>query len=349
MNIIKNNNLSEDNILTSFNFARKSDLVFSETIEKDEYKKLKNLNDKIIFSDSKKVFYKLNTYELKENQIIFCNNYLLENLFYSLKNCKFKNIKLITHQTDLSINKKLFRKKPNCISDWFSINTNYKNKNLFPIPIGLSNNYSPKNLNFYDYQNIHSIPFIKKENKVYVNFNKNTNFKKRSNLYNQFLNNEWFDVDEPNLPLNLYIQKLNNYKYILCPEGNGVDTHRIWESLYLGSIPIVKRHKNFQSFEDLPIFQVDDFNEINMNSLETFSKNLDVEVNYKKLTINHWIEFINSKKISSKNLTFKYVESDYITNYYINNFLYKEKFKSRMKKVQYFFRRLRKLLLPVKK
>ena len=32
----------------------------------------------------------------------------------------------------------------------------------------------------------------------------------------------------------------SGYAYIACPRGNGTDTHRFWEALYRGSIPIVK-------------------------------------------------------------------------------------------------------------
>lgn len=31
------------------------------------------------------------------------------------------------------------------------------------------------------------------------------------------------------------------YAYVACPRGNGTDTHRFWETLYRGSIPIVKK------------------------------------------------------------------------------------------------------------
>jgi hypothetical protein len=37
-----------------------------------------------------------------------------------------------------------------------------------------------------------------------------------------------------------HVERLAKYKYCLCPEGNGVDTHRLWEALLLGSVPIVK-------------------------------------------------------------------------------------------------------------
>lgn len=33
----------------------------------------------------------------------------------------------------------------------------------------------------------------------------------------------------------------SRYKYVVCPRGNGLDTHRFWETLYRGSIPIVIR------------------------------------------------------------------------------------------------------------
>ena len=57
-----------------------------------------------------------------------------------------KNIKLITHWSDETIDKFKFPKKPNSISKWFGVHVNYKNDNLISIPLGLSGNYSSKNL-----------------------------------------------------------------------------------------------------------------------------------------------------------------------------------------------------------
>ena len=31
--------------------------------------------------------------------------------------------------------------------------------------------------------------------------------------------------------------------FVICPEGNGIDTHRMWEALYLRTIPIIKKNK----------------------------------------------------------------------------------------------------------
>ncbi len=36
-----------------------------------------------------------------------------------------------------------------------------------------------------------------------------------------------------------YIGELKEYRFVVCPRGNGIDTHRLWEAIYLGSTPII--------------------------------------------------------------------------------------------------------------
>ena len=67
-----------------------------------------------------------------------------------------------------------------------------------------------------------------------------------------------------------YENDLRISNFVLCPQGNGIDTHRIWESLYCGSIPIVEDHIGFDQFKNLPIMFVDDFYKISEKSLENF-------------------------------------------------------------------------------
>ena len=69
-------------------------------------------------------------------------------------------------------------------------------------------------------------------------------------------------MDFKKYPFNDYLKKLKTFKYVISPEGNSVDCHRIWESIYLGVIPIVKRHIALESFEDLPILFINNWDEI---------------------------------------------------------------------------------------
>ena len=64
-------------------------------------------------------------------------------------------MKIITNQTDSSVTKKL-DKKPTCVSKWYSINIDYENPKPNSIPLGLSNDYSPKNPNANDFINLSS-------------------------------------------------------------------------------------------------------------------------------------------------------------------------------------------------
>ena len=44
-----------------------------------------------------------------------------------------------------------------------------------------------------------------------------------------------------------------NFLFVACPRGNGTDTHRFWETLYRGSIPVVKRSNWSESIKTLNI------------------------------------------------------------------------------------------------
>lgn len=49
--------------------------------------------------------------------------------------------------------------------------------------------------------------------------------------------------------------------FMLCPSGQGNDTHRVWETLALGRIPIVDRTSTSQVYDGLPVWLVDDWRE----------------------------------------------------------------------------------------
>ena len=68
-----------------------------------------------------------------------------------------------------------------------------------------------------------------------------------------FTNKINYVVDENNLSKQKYLEKINTYKFILCPWGNGIDTHRLWETLYSNSITVIKYHRALSKFSDLPI------------------------------------------------------------------------------------------------
>ena len=60
-----------------------------------------------------------------------------------------------------------------------------------------------------------------------------------------------------------YLQNLRTSGLVLCPEGNGVDTHRFWETLYMGGIPVVTKNPMMEFFyNNLPVIQLNDWSEL---------------------------------------------------------------------------------------
>ena len=85
---------------------------------------LKTSKTLIVEEDSKSVLYIQKEFELKENDVIFTNTYFLDILFEKIRELNFQNIKIISSQTDHLIDKKIFLKKPDSVSYWYSTNVN---------------------------------------------------------------------------------------------------------------------------------------------------------------------------------------------------------------------------------
>jgi hypothetical protein len=75
---------------------------------------------------------------------------------------------------------------------------------------------------------------------------------------------------------------LQKYKFILCPPGAGEDTHRTWETLYLGCIPIVQSSPLDELYADLPVAVINNWDEISISFLEHEYKRISLNKKLKK-------------------------------------------------------------------
>jgi hypothetical protein len=129
------------------------------------------------------------------------------------------------------------------------------------------------------------------KNQVYMNFNINTNPGKRELPYNILKNKPWVTVRMGANGQNYddYLDNIYNHKFVICPEGNGIDTHRIWECLYMGTIPIVSDNINNAFYRGLPICIVDDWGKITEDFLDSSYGVISARaVSFEKLTFNYW-------------------------------------------------------------
>lgn len=60
-----------------------------------------------------------------------------------------------------------------------------------------------------------------------------------------------------------YFRTLSDYKFVISPEGNGIDCHRHYEALIAGCIPIVENHPGIaEKYRGCPVLFTDDYSEI---------------------------------------------------------------------------------------
>tara|TARA_Y200000002_G_C22615049_1_gene635604 strand:- start:395 stop:1297 length:903 start_codon:yes stop_codon:yes gene_type:complete len=89
----------------------------------------------------------------------------------------------------------------------------------------------------------------------------------------------------------------DNYSFELCPEGNGLDTHRFYEALLLNTIPIVKRNSLESMYIQFPCVIVDDWGEITKENCKKWKNELQYRIENEKYKLKLEFWFNNSNKL----------------------------------------------------
>ena len=109
---------------------------------------------------------------------------------------------------------------------------------------------------------------LEKTNKILSSFNVSTNRDEREPLVH--ISKDIKDIEAKHFNNNLeYLKNLSKYKYNLCPEGNGFESHRLWETLFFENIPIVKNNLVNQNFLNLgvPFVMLNNWEDLISNNL----------------------------------------------------------------------------------
>lgn len=130
---------------------------------------------------------------------------------------------------------------------------------------------------------------------IYLNFNLRNNLAKRKELTLALRNNSNVESDELDLSdagRIRYLIKLRSASVVPCPEGNGIDTHRLWETIYMGGTPVILRNKYLPAvLNELPVIQLDSWSQLNdLPKIESLWYQIrDQEYNFESLTPAYWI------------------------------------------------------------
>ena len=87
-----------------------------------------------------------------------------------------------------------------------------------------------------------------------------------------------------------YFLNLPSYKFVISPEGNGIDCHRHYEAIIAGCIPIIEKNVLVENkYKNLPILYTTDYTEITDEYLNNvYLSMLDKQYDFSSLFINNY-------------------------------------------------------------
>jgi len=231
--------------------------------------------------------------KLRKAKVIFVKSHQLEKLI--LDYGKLINAKVIlTGNSDFNFS--LPVSIPESVQVVFAQNCGIAPGGKFrPLPIGLENLRGGRSGLKRFHKNIYTHSVM---DKIYLPPMAPTNPNRFDVVEKASLNREIFEVDRQYKNEEDYFRNVKKYKFVFCCEGNGFETHRIWESFYQNSFPVMLESsfsKGLASLE-LPILLVKDLDEINANLIKNFlEKNSSFDSRLEpKLWINYWKTQVNS-------------------------------------------------------
>lgn len=208
--------------------------------------------------------------EFRAGQSVFCKTEQVPRLFERLRLTR-KRVVLVSGESDFPCDERLQRFLPPQVAKWFATNVTSPHPRVSSIPLGIGRRgdlVTPSELELQ----AHYRPAPEREMSLYINFRTATNEAVRRPVFDALQRRRaepWLIFCEPAKKTNAeFLAEMMVHRFVLCPPGNGVDTHRFWETLATGGVPVAFRNACTRSFEYLPVVLVDSCDELSMERLQ---------------------------------------------------------------------------------
>lgn len=235
---------------------------------------------------------------IKEGDTIFVKTDLLPMFFKQICPRIKKRFYLLTGVAGLDIQEhyKIFIEQYKIIK-WIGCNILFDHEKVFKIPIGFAENEQEEgNQLLLDELYNNKIPLDKKINKILITPMGNTH-DDRNNILSLFNNKDYCNILKNRIPFKEFMNEINRFKFVLCPRGRGTDTHRFWEILLMGSIPIVEKSGLDTLYKQFPCIIVDSYSDINSDLINQYKIDNELIDNIDKfLVIDNFYNMINNIK-----------------------------------------------------
>lgn len=146
---------------------------------------------------------------------------------------------------------------PNQVKRIYTNNSYVQDDRIREIPLGVWNK---------DIMEQKHMRWKSKNGKILVSIEQNTMSRFINKIYLEGYSKNCNSVTilQDKVPVDEFYDLINEHSFVFCPYGNGLDTYRLWETLYLGSVPILD-HAHQQYLDSF-------FNIYRLTSLDDYDK-----------------------------------------------------------------------------
>lgn len=219
-------------------------------------------------------FKTLNVKNVRHYNRIFVKPNFLDIFFKYLFPWIKKKFYLYTGASDYSIDDKYVKYIKNVkIIKWIGQNITLEHEKVIKIPIGLSTNVG-ENVELLNKLKRRRIKYDDKGCKFLITHMEETS-EKRGNLHAYFEKKDWVTI-APKCDFETYMDHINKHRFVCCPRGNGIDTYRFWECIYMGSIPIVESSQLDDLYSKVNCIIVESFFDLKKEQLDNFTYNYEL-------------------------------------------------------------------------
>jgi hypothetical protein len=190
---------------------------------------------------------------------------VFEKVLHFLKSFKNK-YNIIFHRSDKTFDRFYFESIKPYVKHIYATNCEIEHPLITKIPIGFADNKIPKKIS------------CKKDIKCYLNLglynDKEVQFVKcrsiRLDCINRLKNKNFITYDEKPIPFDDFQKKINRSQFVICPPGYGLDTHRFYETCYLGGTPITLSSGLDSLHKKYGALIIEDWDEVTEELLDNF-------------------------------------------------------------------------------
>jgi len=201
----------------------------------------------------------------------------------------------ITGMSDFTVRKTIIEPFEGLYDRWYGINVAPDLKNIYAVPIGVDTHSDGSQEREHLIYEVSKTTVAPSDKLAYMNFNAYTYLQERAIVDLQFSNQAWVTAHvNQRIPYREYCENVKAHKFTFCPRGNGPDTHRFWESIYLGSIPIVLNYPEMECFfEKLPVLKVRSWDNLTDELLEIeYERIHEADYDFSIMRMGYWTDLI---------------------------------------------------------